>query len=100
MYYSRRTERQYSIVKNEISIFISNETPIIKTSAPNLIINNLHKNWKDVFDYAINKSEPSWITYTIGIEIEEPFADIDTTRNRLDLTQDEFKVLALFSPYS
>lgn len=102
-YYSRRQSSQYSIVYRDMNISISLETPLVvkqtKANDQN-ICKTLLNNWWSIFDYAIERKNINWISYTEGGRHEYKPMEKTDIMNFLELEDEEFEKIHKQSPYS
>lgn len=101
--YSRRANSQYGISYQDLNIFISCETPIVKTVAKfgeASVVKKLEDNWTDIFDYAISKAEIGWITYSESDKSGYELCEKEEAIKILDITPQEFEKIRRLSPYS
>lgn len=102
-FYTRRTNSPYVVCYKDLNIFISTETPLVKKAislGQNSVISKLESGWEDVFDYAIDKAETSWITYSESDKYMYDPAEKDGAIFLLDVTSEEFEKIRKLSPYS
>lgn len=102
-YYTRKANNRYGIVYKDMSIFITFNTPLVieaKKNGNDAVVGQLSKYWIDIFDYAMGKSEPKWITYSESEKYSCEGCEKEEVLIALDITSDEFDCLNQRSPYS